>query len=313
VSGILSTLRVSENLIHLATARLHCEQVKHMSKSELVATALGMFTLTLVILCHRNQVPYIILMIFKPRKPRAEPSVRPETPIRPDVPFFAVGDVHGTDRLLERLLKRLDRVAPPDALLILTGDYVDRGDESARVLRRLRVLSEAAGDNMQCIMGNHEKMLLNVIDDPVQHGRRWLRHGGLQTLASYGVSVRTGERSPEELIDMRDRLVAGIGEETIAWLRGLPLSWRSGNVVVVHAGVDPALPMDAQDPHTLLWGHPEFAVKDREDDLWIVHGHTITDTPKAVNGRISTDTGAYATGILTAALVETEKVTFIQA
>jgi serine/threonine protein phosphatase 1 len=238
----------------------------------------------------------------------------PVVPIMPDQPFFAVGDVHGCDRLLERLLKRLDSVAHPEALLVLTGDYIDRGEDTARVLRRLRVLSEAAGDLMHCIMGNHEQMLLDVIENPVEFGPRWLRHGGLQTLASYRIQPPAPSGGIKaNWIGVRDQLAAAIGEPTLNWLRDLPLSWQSGNVVVVHAGADPALPIDSQDMSSLLWGHPDFRRRARSDGLWIVHGHTIVDTPQALNGRISTDTGAYATGILTAALIETEQVSFYAA
>jgi serine/threonine protein phosphatase 1 len=45
----------------------------------------------------------------------------------------------------------------------------------------------------------------------------------------------------------------------------------------------------------------------------VVHGHTITPTPTVSNGRIAIDTGAYATGRLTAAMVVPGDVEFIQA
>ena len=41
----------------------------------------------------------------------------------------------------------------------------------------------------------------------------------------------------------------------------------------------------------------------RRDGQWVLHGHTITDMPQMQAGRIAIDTGAYATGRLTAALV----------
>lgn len=253
------------------------------------------------------------LMILRSKNRSSERPKGAHSPIQPDVPFFAVGDVHGCDRLLEQMLHRLDGLRHPEALLVMVGDYVDRGEESRRVLRRLFVLSQAAGDLMHCLMGNHEQMLLDVLDDPQGRGPRWLRHGGLQTLASYRVQPVLGNGSASQWFEMRDRLAAAIGEDIIKWLRELPLSWRSGNVVVVHAGADPDLPIDEQETGNLLWGHPEFHQKPRADGLWVVHGHTITEQPRVVQGRIPIDTGAYATGVLTAALVEQDKVSFIQA
>lgn len=249
-------------------------------------------------------------MILRRRRSSSDEPSPTEAPLRPEIPFFAIGDLHGCDHLLDRLLRDLEKLRHPEALLVMVGDYVDRGEETARVLRRLTVLQEQAGDLMQCIMGNHEKMLLDTLDDPVAHGPRWLRHGGLQTLGSYRVPPVLGERPDTAWTEMRDRLADAMGEDTIAWMRALPLSWQTGNVVVTHAGADPALPIDRQDRGNLLWGHPEFHRTARRDGLWVVHGHTITEAPKAAFGRIPTDTGAYATGVLTAALVETERVTF---
>ena len=48
----------------------------------------------------------------------------------------------------------------------------------------------------------------------------------------------------------------------------------------------------------------------RTDGIWVVHGHTITERARPKDGRIPVDTGAYATGRLTAALLETGKVQF---
>ncbi|WP_043146549.1 metallophosphoesterase, partial [Mameliella alba] len=117
------------------------------------------------------------MILRRRKKPQQEPDLRQE-PLRPETPFFAIGDVHGCDHLLDSLLKRLDKLSHPGALLVMVGDYVDRGEDTARVLRRMTVLSEAAGDLMHCIMGNHEKMLLDMLDDPVANGPRWLRYGG---------------------------------------------------------------------------------------------------------------------------------------
>lgn len=252
-------------------------------------------------------------MILRRRKAPDAPSESFSAPVRPDIPFFAVGDLHGCDRLFDRLLRRLDALNHPEAVLVTVGDYVDRGEQTSRVLRRLRVLSEAAGDLMHCIMGNHEKMLLDMVDRPVESGSRWLRHGGLQTLASYRVPPVMSDHDEQAWIELRDRLVEAMGEDTINWLRGLPLTWQTGNVVVVHAGADPEMPIPAQEKGSLLWGHPDFHRKQRTDGLWVVHGHSITESPEATGGRIPTDTGAYATGVLTAALVEWERVSYITA
>lgn len=225
-------------------------------------------------------------------------------PPQPDRPFVAVGDIHGRADLLRALDAQLADL-PADWPLVCVGDYVDRGEESAAVLQHLM----RQGDRPRvCLMGNHEDMLLRFLEAPEAERRRWLRNGGLQTLASFGV----GGSPAQEPVTARDALAEAMGAELIDWLRARPLSWQSGNVAVVHGGVDPALPLAAQSRETLLWGHPDFARSLRDDGLWVVHGHTIVEAPQAEAGRIAIDTGAFATGRLTAAIVEPDGVRFLR-
>ncbi|TNC66853.1 metallophosphoesterase [Rubellimicrobium roseum] len=228
-----------------------------------------------------------------------------DAPLAPAEPLAVIGDVHGRDDLLARLLDRLGREAP-DHRVILVGDYLDRGEGSAAVLRRL-----PARPDLVCLKGNHEAMCLGFLEDPPREGRRWLANGGLQTLASFGVGGLTPTSGPEPLYEARDRLAVAMGEELIGWVQARPLHWASGNVAVTHAGADPALPMEEQDRRALLWGHPRFAETPRVDGLWIVHGHTIVPEPLAEAGRVAIDTGAYATGRLTAALIGPGELRFL--
>ena len=244
---------------------------------------------------------------------RSARPARPEfdAPLRPEEAFYAVGDIHGCDVLLGKLLARLEELSHPTAKLVLVGDYVDRGEQSAEALRRIhRMQTEAGPELMICLLGNHDRMLLDFLDDPQGTGPRWFRHGGLQTLASYGIPG-VALTAPEALwTAARDRLREGMGEALETWLRGLPLSWSSGNVFVCHAGADPDRPIGMQVERTLLWGHDAFESTPRSDGIWVVHGHTITERARPQGGRIPVDTGAYATGRLTAALLETGKVQF---
>jgi serine/threonine protein phosphatase 1 len=227
-----------------------------------------------------------------------------DAPLAPEQPLAVIGDVHGRDDLLGRLLGRLSEEAP-DHVVVLVGDLVDRGDESAQVLRRIE-----ARPDLLCLRGNHEEMCLNFLEEPVRAGPGWLLNGGLQTLASYGVGV-VGPTRPEALLGARDALRLAMGDGLIDWLRSRPLSWRSGNVVVTHAGADPLRPIADQEPRDLLWGNSRFGKVPRADGIWIVHGHRIQPEAHATDGRIAVDTGAYATGRLTAALIAPGDVRFM--
>lgn len=234
------------------------------------------------------------------------------SPPQPEQSVLVVGDLHGSSDLLFELDRIIDgryRGWP----VIFLGDYVDRGERSRDVLEMLMQASPDASTSIICLMGNHEQMLLDFLDDPELGARRWLRYGGLQTLASFGVPLpRANADNAEALEELRDRLAEAMGPDMITWLRIRPLSWQSGNVWFVHAGADPDLPMDEQNPDVLLWGHRRFRTQVRFDGQWIVHGHTIVDTPHAKDGRIALDTGAYATGRLSAAAISKDEVEFFQ-
>lgn len=222
--------------------------------------------------------------------------------LSPDQTFYAIGDIHGCDTLLTDLLTRVEGQKDTASPVVFLGDYVDRGPASAAVLSRLYALSREAPYPIICLMGNHEKMLLEFIDDPVGGGLRWLRNGGIETLKSFGLTGVTAKSDMEDLMEVADAFETALPDGLQAWLRALPLQWRSGNVVCVHAAMDPAREPEDQSSRTLLWGHDDHSP--RTDGIWVVHGHTIVKEPMSKNGRIAVDTGAYQSGRLTAAEIK---------
>ncbi len=229
--------------------------------------------------------------------------------LKPTTPFFAIGDIHGCVALLKDLLARID--PDNDQNLIFLGDYVDRGPQSAETLSLLFKLSRERPDQVVCLKGNHEKMMCEFVDDPLDRGKRWLRNGGLDTLRSYGIDGLGEQPTPDEALDACDALEKALPKGMLEWLRELPLTWNSGNVWCVHAGMDPRTTPQRQRSGTLLWGHRDFMKLSRGDGICVVHGHTIVDAPANANGRVSIDTGAYVTGRLTAARIADQQCTFI--
>lgn len=248
----------------------------------------------------------------KPRnasRPQPQQSFRGGLP-KPDRAFVAIGDIHGCAENLARLWEKLDQIVP-DLPLVHVGDYVDRGESSAQVLEMLFDRQKERADVI-CLKGNHEEMFLEFLDDPSENGERWLRYGGLQTVASFGPTGDAYGR--KDIARLRDAVIERLGEERINWLKDMPFIWSSGNMSVVHAGADPRKPLDEQPSRNLTWGHQAFGQLPRRDGLWIVHGHTIVQVPQMASGVISIDTGAYATDRLTAAIVRPDReVEFVQA
>jgi serine/threonine protein phosphatase 1 len=241
-------------------------------------------------------------------------------PPRPDQPLYVVGDIHGRIDLLDRLLAKIEDDAGalvaewPDSApcLVFLGDYIDRGDGSRAVLERVHGLQMESDGRVICLLGNHEKMMLDFIDAP-EKGPRWLRNGGLQTLLSLGLGGALAEgMDADELAALSRDVHRALPDGVEDWLRGLPLRWQSGGVWAVHAGADPAKPMGEQANRVLLWGHRDFDTVARSDGVWVVHGHTVVDAAVAAEGRISVDTGGVYTGRLSAARILPGSVSFLE-
>lgn len=234
---------------------------------------------------------------------RVAPEPRVETRLAPLRPFVAIGDIHGCFDLMQRHYTTLRAELGEAIEVVFLGDYADRGPQSAQVLEQLFAWQTASPDTVICLMGNHEKMLLEFIDDPAGKGLRWLVNGGRETLASYGITLPPGQVTADDAADAADAFEAALPDGLEAWLRDLPLIWSNGNIHCVHAAMDPSKPPEAQNRRTLLWGHRDFLTTPRADGQTVVHGHTIMAEPTLGDTRISIDTGAYHSGRLTAALI----------
>ena len=226
-------------------------------------------------------------------------------PPRPDVNLYVVGDVHGRFDLLTSLMKKIDidksEQSTNDAAVVFVGDLIDRGGQSAEVLKLVREYIRSDVRNA-CVMGNHERMMLDFLDRPKENAP-WLTFGGAETLASFGLDT---SENAVDLSTVRDEFRRAMPDGLENWLRGLPLIWQNGNVAVVHGAADPNRAIDAQTERILLWGNASFNRASRQDGIWVAHGHTIVDPPYFGNGRISVDTGAYLGGPLTAAAVSSQ-------
>lgn len=229
---------------------------------------------------------------------------------QPETTTYLVGDIHGRSDLLELSLELIDAhiggTGSTNPQLVFLGDYIDHGLTSRQVLERLMELTAEYPDNVTCLMGCHERMLLDFLSDPALRGPRWLRNGGAAALASYGIGTAQIDPGspPAAFQDLATRLAGKIGADTQEWLAERPLSWSSGTLWAVHAGADPQRPMDEQSARVLLWGHPEFDTTERGDGIWVAHGHVERAEPQIRDGRIALDTGAWSSGRLTACAIK---------
>jgi serine/threonine protein phosphatase 1 len=201
---------------------------------------------------------------------------------------IAVGDVHGRSDLLDSFL---DYVRGTQTTIILLGDLIDRGDDDAGVLNRVKqLLNDPESWGLQafyCLRGNHEQLFLDAAEGRMGDLQLWVQNGG------------NASGQVNEMLKHTD------------WIEKLPLYMTVGDTLFVHGGVfpgeDPAVTLANGNGDTLLWMRVPFLTCGGDLYLWsdtlkrVVHGHTPEDvTPIVFADRVGIDTGAVYTGVLTA-------------
>lgn len=225
---------------------------------------------------------------------------------------YAIGDIHGRSDLLAALKALIEAddasARPARTTVILLGDLIDRGPDSAGVVALAREWQ--AQRDVRILAGNHEEMFLKSFDnsDILRH---FLRHGGRETLFSYGVDRQAYNAASIE--EVRALMQEAVPQEERAFLEGFEDQIAIGDYLFVHAGVDPAKPLDEQTTADLRWIREPFLSHPDSFGPIVVHGHTIADAPVVTATRIGIDTGAYASGRLTAVVLEGRSRRFLEA
>lgn len=250
---------------------------------------------------------------FGPKK-KSSPRRRPSTG---DRLVYAIGDVHGRLDLLQDLIKQItadfdgyEAVEKP--ALVFLGDYVDRGAHSRGVIEFLIRLKALTNIEVRALKGNHEQAMLRFLTD-AQVGPAWVQSGGASTLVSYGVAAPQTRNASELWEQAREALATALPPEHVAFLQSLELYVEYGDYVFVHAGLRPGVPIERQSEQDLLWIRKDFLEETRPFPKVVVHGHTPEAEPFLGEIRLGLDTGAYATGVLTAARLYGTERTILQA
>lgn len=218
-----------------------------------------------------------------------------------DTVVYAIGDVHGCHDELRALEQKilLDALQfRGRKIIIMLGDYVDRGPQSRRVIEHL-MAPPPKGFLRVCLAGNHEVAMLNYLDGYLSRDP-WLAVGGRETLYSYGIDPAhlANLYASDEEVD--ERIRETIPASHVGFLRTLPVMVCSEQFVFVHAGIRPGIALEEQDEADLLNIRSDFLAAAHQLDRWVVHGHTIVDVPTLEGRRLGIDTGAFQSGRLTA-------------
>ena len=222
-----------------------------------------------------------------------------------DVRAYAIGDVHGRRDLLEELLARINaerRAAPRrEEHLILLGDLIDRGPDSRGVIDLLLARSQV-DPTLTLLSGNHEEMLLTILGGAAEHLGDWLRFGGDACAQSYGIDPLELQAMPAEATIARLR--AALPAAPLELLQNIRSHFTLGGYVFVHAGIRPGIPIEHQQTRDLHWIRTPFLRSAADHGAMVIHGHSIHPEPDCRTNRIGIDTGAYASGKLTALCID---------
>jgi len=223
---------------------------------------------------------------------------------------YAIGDIHGRLDLLQKLWALIERDRANTDLritVVFVGDYVDRGRDSKGVIDFLLKIKEQ-GD-VVCLRGNHDQAVLDFIAD-AKFYRTWKPFGAPETLVSYGVMPPRFD-DEAEFEKAREEFLANCPASHIEFLEGLPYCYELGGYFFVHAGARPGIPLKDQEPEDMLWIREDFLFSRADFEKVVVYGHTPVEQAGRRGHRLSIDTGAYATGHLSAAVLEGHDCRFL--
>ena len=250
-------------------------------------------------------------MLFARPKTRQQAPKTTTASLPSGVRVCAIGDIHGRLDLLKALSSKLRddlHKAPNDgSIIVMLGDYIDRGPHSAGVIDWL--LAGKMPAPIVALRGNHEATLLDFLADASVLDN-WRHFGGLETLASYGVDVRDAMRG-RNYAAAQAKLREVLPPAHQEFFERTRLSWSLGDYFFCHAGVRPNVPLQRQEEQDLLWIRDEFNDFRGAFDKMIVHGHTPVAAPEILPNRINIDTGAYATDVLTCLVLQGRERRFI--
>lgn len=193
--------------------------------------------------------------------------------------YIAIGDIHGMNGMLEKLLGCL----PEAGTLVFLGDYIDRGPGSRKVIERLLELEQ----QRTCVFlrGNHEMLALDALKGDQQAELTWIFNGGAETITDYDEGIFSPEHHD--------------------FLKRTQLYHLTAETIFVHAGLEPGIPVELNEERTFCWMREPFLSSAYNWGRLVVHGHTPNQAHKTEirPNRINIDTGAVYGGALTALLL----------
>ena len=199
---------------------------------------------------------------------------RPAQILRPDIDparrVLVVSDIHANIPYFDGVLSRAGFC--DDDILIIDGDFLEKGTQSLEMLHRVMELSSR--ENVYTVMGNCDEWSAIFIEtqsrwaDSIMKYVNWRKSGLL-----WDMIHELGD-DPAQIHDFQEykfKLGKAFPDE-FTFLDSLPHAIESGNYIFAHAAVYPGKPLEAHTEGELL-RCDRFMDLGFSFDKWVVVGH----------------------------------------
>jgi len=169
---------------------------------------------------------------------------------------YVIPDIHGMYDELELILNRilpLRKTGGSTDILVFLGDYIDRRASSHKVVDLVMETKADHPDQVFCILGNHEMMILDAIspEAKLSHYNMWMRNGGEATLSGY--MSRAGSDVTDPYYIPRMNIDRFIPKDHVKFFKSLLPYHETEEFIFVHGGCDPMVPLHRQRADVLAW------------------------------------------------------------
>ena len=161
--------------------------------------------------------------------------------------LFVMSDIHGClNEFTKRLhdLNDLESIKAGKDKLILLGDYIDRGPESYKVLKKIYDIQQEFGsDNVIVLKGNHEEWFLEFLekknkewlveDDNLNTSKTFLTKEQMAELKKLAVKEKAGK-----VYEFIRQCIRNNHKGLLAWMKRLPYYYTTKTQIFVLAGID---------------------------------------------------------------------------
>lgn len=185
--------------------------------------------------------------------------------------ILVMSDIHGNVPYFDGLLNKLDFSARDE--LVIDGDFLEKGKESLRLLRRLMAMS-AAG-NVHCLNGNCDTWFGIYRPDygpeADRHFLSYIQYKGCGLLWDMCTELGIDPMAIADFTPVKARLRSAFPAEW-DFLRALPDAIETERFIFAHAGMTPGKPL-REHTRDELNRIDRFLDRPMRFDKWLIVGH----------------------------------------